>query len=153
MVELATRMALGERLADLGWPDGLLPAAGARRGQGARLLDGQAARRGSVAGPGMQSTGEVIGLHADARVALAKALLAASLGPPVPGAEGALALVTVADRDKAALGQLAAALARGGYRLAATTGTAAALRGLGHDVQEVARLGEVGRSGRTRSWT
>ena len=52
-------------------------------------------------GPGMQSTGEVIGLHRTRGVALAKALLAAALRPPLPGADGALALLSIADRDKA----------------------------------------------------
>ncbi len=144
MVELATRVALGERLADLGWPDGLLPEPPLVAVKAPVFSTAKLRGVDPSLGPGMQSTGEVIGLHTDARVSLAKALLAASLRPPVPGAEGATALVTVADRDKAGLGQLAAALAMGGYRLAATAGTAAALRGLGHDVQEVARLGETG---------
>ena len=144
MVELATRVALGERLADLGWPDGLLPAPPLVAVKAPVFSTAKLRGVDPSLGPGMQSTGEVIGLHADARVALAKALLAASLRPPAPGAEGATALVSVADRDKAGLGQLAAALVVGGYRLAATAGTAAALRGLGHDVQEVARLGETG---------
>jgi carbamoyl-phosphate synthase large subunit len=91
----------------------------------------------------MQSTGEVIGLHADARVATAKALVGAALVPPRPGPEGALALLTVADRDKALLGPLASALVRAGYRFAATPGTRAALAGLGHDAEAVAKLGDV----------
>jgi carbamoyl-phosphate synthase large subunit len=148
LVELATRVALGERLADLGWPDGLLPAPPLVAVKAPVFSTAKLRGVDPSLGPGMQSTGEVIGLHTDARVALAKALLAASLRPPAPGAEGATALVTVADRDKAGLGQLAAALAVGGYRLAATAGTAAALRGLGHDVQEVARLGEAGTADR-----
>ena len=90
----------------------------------------------------MRSTGEVIGLHTDAGVALAKALQAASLRPPVPGPDGALALVSIADRDKGQLPQLAEALARVGYRFAATAGTAATLRELGHAVQEVTPLGD-----------
>jgi carbamoyl-phosphate synthase large subunit len=89
----------------------------------------------------MQSTGEVIGLHADARVATAKALVGAALVPPRPGPDGALALLTVADRDKARLGPLAVALVRAGYRFAATPGTRAALAALGHDAQAVAKLG------------
>ena len=48
MVELAVRVALGERLRDLGWPGGLLAAAAARRGQGPGVLDGQAPRRRPV---------------------------------------------------------------------------------------------------------
>jgi carbamoyl-phosphate synthase large subunit len=90
----------------------------------------------------MQSTGEVIGIHADAGVAMAKALVAASLRPPVPDGDGSWALVTVADRDKPRLGELATALSSVGYRFAATSGTAASLRALGHEVREVARLGD-----------
>ncbi len=47
--------------------------------------------------------------------------------PPRPGDEGAFALLTIADRDKGLLPDLADALATAGYRLAATPGTRAAL--------------------------
>jgi carbamoyl-phosphate synthase large subunit len=93
-------------------------------------------------GPGMQSTGEVIGLHRDARVALAKALLSAALRPPLPGPEGASALISVAPRDEARVEELAGALAAAGYRFVATPGTAAALRRHGHAVSEVALVGD-----------
>jgi carbamoyl-phosphate synthase large subunit len=73
---------------------------------------------------------------------MAKALLAASLRPPLPDADGRLALLSIADRDKDRLAPLAAALAEAGYRLAATRGTARALRRLGHEPLEVARLGD-----------
>ena len=56
---------------------------------------------------------------------------------PRPGADGALALLSIADRDKPLLGRLAAGLARAGYRFAATAGTAAALAALGHDSRPV----------------
>jgi carbamoyl-phosphate synthase large subunit len=92
----------------------------------------------------MQSTGEVIGLHVDAPVALAKALLSAALHPPLPGPEGAEAIISVAPRDVDRIGELAAALAAAGYRFTATPGTAAALREHGHDVREVAMAGDTG---------
>ncbi len=141
LVDLAVRIALGERLADLGWPSGLLPpppfvAVKAPAFSTAKLLGVDPSL-----GPFMQSTGEVIGLHADARVATAKALVAASLVPPRPGPDGALALLTVADRDKGLLGPLAAALAKAGYRFAATSGSRAALAALGHEAEAVAKLG------------
>ncbi len=51
----------------------------------------------------MQSTGEVIGIHdGPARGAGQGARSAPSLVPPRPGADGALALLSIADRDKAA---------------------------------------------------
>ena len=74
-------------------------------------------------------------------MALAKALLGAALVPPRAGPSGALALVTIADRDKAQLGRLAAGLARAGYRFAATAGTAAALAALGHEARPVSKYG------------
>jgi carbamoyl-phosphate synthase large subunit len=91
----------------------------------------------------MQSTGEVIGLHEDPRVALAKALLGAALVPPRPGEAGALALLSIADRDKALLPRLATGLAASGYRLAATPGTRRALAEVGFDARPVAKLGQA----------
>src|SRR5690606_8728475 len=54
----------------------------------------------------------------------------------------ALALVTIADRDKPSLPALAAALVRAGYRLAATAGTREALVAAGYDALPVAKLGD-----------
>ena len=142
MVKLAVRIALGERLADMGWGNGLLAPpplvavkAPAFSTQKLRGVD-------PSVGPGMQSTGEVIGIHTDPRVALAKAMQGAALIPPRPGADGALALISVAERDHGSLPRVAAALARAGYRFAATAGTAAELRALGHEAQVVAKVGE-----------
>jgi hypothetical protein len=45
MVDLATRVALGERLRDMGWHGGLLPARALVAVKAAGLLNGQAARR------------------------------------------------------------------------------------------------------------
>ncbi|MFO1539273.1 MAG: carbamoyl-phosphate synthase large subunit [Chloroflexota bacterium] len=141
MVELATRVSLGATLRDLGWTGGLRPAPAVVAVKAPVFSTTKLRGVDPLLGPGMRSTGEVIGIHAEADVALAKALLAASLRPPVPGPDGAVALVSVADRDKPQLPALAVALARAGYRFAATAGTASALRALGHRVTEVAPLG------------
>jgi carbamoyl-phosphate synthase large subunit len=141
MVELATRVALGETLADLGWGDGLLPPPKLVAVKAPVFSTAKLRGVDPTLGPGMQSTGEVIGLHVDAGVATAKALMAASLRPPVPGPDGALALVSVAPRDVGGLAGLAADLSGAGYRFVATPGTAAALRDLGHEVSEAALLG------------
>jgi carbamoyl-phosphate synthase large subunit len=111
-------------------------------------------------GPSMQSTGEVIGIHTDPRVALAKALRGAGLVPAIepPAASFAeataaserpapIALLSIADRDKAALPRLAAALDHAGFRLAATPGTRAAILAAGLDADPVAKLGEDPRPG------
>jgi carbamoyl-phosphate synthase large subunit len=141
MVDLAVRIALGERLASLGWPHGLLPPPALVAVKAPAFSTAKLRGVDPSLGPFMQSTGEVIGLHEDVRVATAKALVAASLVPPLAGPDGALALLTVADRDKALLGPLAVALAKAGYRFAATPGTRAALAAIGHAAQAVAKLG------------
>ncbi len=141
LVDLAVRIGLGQRLADLGWPNGLLQAPSFVAVKAPAFSTAKLRGVDPSLGPFMQSTGEVIGLHEDVRVATAKALVAASLVPPRPGPDGALALLTVADRDKALLGPLAGALAKAGYRFAATPGTRSALAGLGHAAAPVAKLG------------
>ncbi len=141
MVALATRVGQGAWLADLGWRDGLMSPPRFVAVKAPVFSTAKLRGVDPSVGPGMQSTGEVIGLHADADVAMAKALLAASLRPPLPGTVGAAALISVAPRDMGRLAELAAALARVGYHFVATPGTAAGLRELGHEVQEAALLG------------
>ena len=143
LVDLAVRVALGETLREHGWPNGLLLPPGFVAVKAPAFSTTKLRGVDPSLGPFMQSTGEVIGIHVDARVATAKALLAASLVPPTPDAGGALALLSVADRDKHLLPALATALARAGYRFAATAGTGAALRELGWAADAVAKVGEA----------
>jgi carbamoyl-phosphate synthase large subunit len=143
MVELAVRISLGERLADLGWPNGLLQPPPFIAVKAPAFSTAKLRGVDPSVGPGMQSTGEVIGISEDPRVALAKALTGAALVPPRPASldDQPLALVSIADRDKELLPRLAAALAAAGYRLAATGGTRAALAAAGYDARPVAKLG------------
>ena len=149
MIELATRVALGASLKSLGWPGGLMAARPLVAVKAPVFSTYKLRGADPTLGPAMQSTGEVIGLHKDADVAMAKALVAASLRPPVAGEGGALALLSIADRDKAHLAQLAERLARAGYSFCATAGTARALCDLGHAVEELSRVGEAGAAGRS----
>src|SRR4029079_4271942 len=79
-------------------------------------------------GPGMQSTGEVIGISTDPPGALAKALTGAALVPPRAAAadEAPLALLSIAERDKAELPRLATALITAGYPVGGDAGDTAA---------------------------
>jgi len=144
MVELAVRIALGGSLAELGWQDGLLPPPAFVAVKAPAFSTAKLRGVDPSLGPFMQSTGEVIGIATDPRVALAKALRGAALVPPRPrlGPDdpAPLALVSVADRDKALLPRLAAALSKAGYALAATDGTRATLAALGYAAEPVARL-------------
>jgi carbamoyl-phosphate synthase large subunit len=141
MVELAVRISLGATLDELGWRGGLLPPPALVAVKAPAFSTAKLRGVDPSVGPGMQSTGEVIGLHTDPSVALAKALVGASLVPPRPVAGADVALLSIADRDKALLPRLAAALIRGGYRLAATSGTRAALAASGYEALPVAKLG------------
>jgi carbamoyl-phosphate synthase large subunit len=143
MVDLAVRISLGERLEDLGWPNGLLEPPPFVAVKAPAFSTAKLRGVDPSVGPGMQSTGEVIGISEDPRVALAKALTGASLVPPSPSAveEAPLALLSIADRDKEALPRLAEALRAAGYRLAATAGTRTLLLAAGHEVRPVAKLG------------
>src|SRR5690606_20516660 len=115
-VRLATRVMLGERLAELGYDDGLLPPPRAAIGAGGYTavktpvfsFEKMQAVETSL-GPEMKSTGEVMGLDRDPERALAKALLAGGMGlpEPLPGGGRGLALLSVADRDKAEVVPLA----------------------------------------------
>jgi carbamoyl-phosphate synthase large subunit len=149
MIDLATRVALGSSLQSLGWHGGLVPPKSLIAVKAPVFSTGKLRGVDPMLGPAMQSTGEVIGIHHDPRVAMAKALVAASLRPPVAGDRGALALLSIADRDKPHLPELAAALATAEYRFCATRGTAAALQALGYDVEELARVAEQGSTGRS----
>jgi carbamoyl-phosphate synthase large subunit len=144
MVELAVRIALGERLADLGWRDGLMPPPPYVAVKAPAFSTAKLRGVDPSVGPFMQSTGEVIGIHTDPRVALAKALRGAALVPPRAHLghddPAPLALLSIADRDKGELPRLARALDRAGYRLAATDGTRAALEAAGFEARRVARI-------------
>ena len=80
-------------------------------------------------GPEMKSTGEVMGHDQRFGPAFAKAWLAAGHKLPVEGT----AFLSVHDRDKPALVPVARRLARLGFRLVATHGTAESLRR--HDIE------------------
>jgi carbamoyl-phosphate synthase large subunit len=141
MVDLAVRISLGATLPELGWRGGHLPPPAFVAVKAPAFSTAKLRGVDPSVGPGMQSTGEVIGIHDDPRVALAKALLGAALVPPRPGDDGALALLSIADRDKGSLPRLAAALSGAGYRLAATPGTRVALATAGYEARPVAKLG------------
>jgi carbamoyl-phosphate synthase large subunit len=150
MVELAVRIALGDTLESLGWRSGLLPPPPLVAVKAPAFSTAKLRGVDPSVGPGMQSTGEVIGLHEDARVALAKALQGAALVPPRPDpdTEPPVALLTLADRDKGQLARLARALTEAGYRLAATSGTRAALAAAGFGAEPARKLAEERGDGR-----
>jgi carbamoyl-phosphate synthase large subunit len=89
-------------------------------------------------GPEMRSTGEVMGVGENFGEAFAKAQLSA--GTPLP--ERGTVFVSVNGRDKAAAVEVARTLAEFGFKLAATRGTAAALRAAGLQAKTVLKVNE-----------
>ena len=80
-----------------------------------------------VLGPEMKSTGEVMGLDHNFALAFAKSQLGAGVTLPVQGT----VFISVKERDKPSAVQIGQKLHAMGFRLLATTGTAAALRDAG----------------------
>ena len=127
MVELATRVALGQSLSkDFGFKSGLIEpkpyvALKAPVFSFAKMQDVDISL-----GPEMKSTGEVMGIDYHYARALYKAITGAGMNIPTEGT----ILFTVADKDKDEMKQLGRAFADLGFKIAATEGTAKALKKL-----------------------
>jgi carbamoyl-phosphate synthase large subunit len=89
-------------------------------------------------GPEMRSTGEVMGIDADIGSAYAKAQMAAQ--PALP--DGGNVFISVKDRDKAAVVEIAKEFADLGFTISATSGTAAVLEKNGITTKILYRLNE-----------
>jgi carbamoyl-phosphate synthase large subunit len=89
-----------------------------------------------VLGPEMKSTGEVMGTDKRFSIAFAKGQLAAGTVLPLTGK----IFISVADRHKAAMTQLASRLAKLGYGILATPGTAEALEAAGVTVERIKKI-------------
>ena len=136
---VATRVMLGQPLAQQGYQGGLWPR---------QKLVGIKAPVFSMAklvgvdwhlGPEMTSTGEVMGIDWNFASALSKALLAANLGLHA----GMGVLLSIADQHKADSVELVRELHRAGCRLYATEGTAAMVSAMGMPVtMTTKKLGE-----------
>jgi carbamoyl-phosphate synthase large subunit len=92
----------------------------------------------TLLGPEMRSTGEAMGSGATFGEAFAKAYLGCGHKLPTSGT----AFLSVNDNDKQNLVPIARDLAELGFRLLATSGTAASLRAVGLDVQSIYKVNE-----------
>ncbi len=138
MVNLATRIAMGETLKGMGYKSGLADpkpyvAVKAPVFSFAKMTDVDISL-----GPEMKSTGEVMGIDYHYARALYKAMVGSGLNVPVKGC----VLFTVADKDKDEMKQLAKAFSDLDFRLVATEGTAKAIKSMGIDVDVVGKVHE-----------
>ena len=93
----------------------------------------------TLLGPEMKSTGEVMGIDVDFGKAYAKAAIAA--GSRLPPA-GSTVFITMTDKYKDAIVPAARQLVEIGYKVVATSGTAAALRAGGVECADVLKIQE-----------
>ena len=141
MVRLAINAMLGRSLQEQGYEGGLWKKQDLVGVKAPVFSMSKLAGVDTYLGPEMKSTGEVIGLDYEFGPAVTKALMAAGLML----SDGGAILLSIADRDKADSLQMVRDLAAAGYRLYATAGTAAMIRGQGIDAVEVPKLDEPGR--------
>ena len=138
MVNVATRVAMGESLISLGYKSGLLPAKPYTAVKAPVFSFSKMQQVDISLGPEMKSTGEVMGIDYHYARALYKAITGAGMNVPEYGT----VLFTVADKDKQEGGELAKCLADLGYHLVATGGTAKHLQSLGLSVTLVDKVHE-----------
>lgn len=136
LAAIATRLCLGEKLADLG------PFK--RRGEGMFFIKAPVfpwrkfPDTDLVLGPEMRSTGEVMGIGWSFGEAYAKALTAAGVPLPTSGT----VFMSFRDADKPSAIQIAGSLKHLGFTLMATRGTATYLQERGIDVDIVNKVDE-----------
>ena len=140
MVRLAINAMLGTSLTEQGYQGGLWKKQDLVGVKAPVFSMSKLAGVDTYLGPEMKSTGEVIGLDYEFGPAVTKALMAAGLMLPDDGA----ILLSIADRDKADSLRMVRDLATAGYRLYATSGTAAMIRAQGLDAIQVPKLDEGG---------
>ena len=138
MVGLATRIAMGHTLKELGYKSGLVPpkpyvAVKAPVFSFAKMTDVDIAL-----GPEMKSTGEVMGIDYHYARALYKAIIGSGIHVPTKGC----ILFTVADKDKEEMKQLAKAFSELGFEICATEGTAKAIQSMSIDAEIVGKVHE-----------
>ena len=138
MVNVATRIAMGETLESLGYKPGLMPAKPHIAVKAPVFSFAKMQQVDISLGPEMKSTGEVMGIDYHYARALYKAITAAGMNIPTKGT----VLFTVADKDKEEAQQLAKAFSDLGYDLVATAGTAKTIESLGLEVGIVSKVHE-----------
>ena len=136
MVRLAVKAMLGARLAEQGFGTGLWKRQRLVGVKAPVFSMSKLPQVDSYLGPEMKSTGEVMGIDYDFPAAVAKALMAAGMMLPPSGS----ILLSIADRDKAEAVALVRDLARAGYSIYATDGTAAMIRALNIPVVAIAKV-------------
>ncbi len=89
-------------------------------------------------GPEMRSTGEVMGISEEFGISFAKSQMSVGMGLPLTGT----AFISVNDNDKSRIFSIAKNLSELGFKITATTGTAAFFKKKGIDAELILKVGE-----------
>ncbi len=135
MARIATQVMLGKKLSELGLGRKSIPHFGVKEAVFPFTMYHDV---DPVLGPEMRSTGEVLGMANSFGLAFYKAQQAASPGLPPEGT----ALITVADRDKPAVLEVARRFDELGFRILATEGTHALFREHGIKSEPILKMHE-----------
>ena len=133
LVALAVRVAMGEKLADLGYAHGLAPEIPFVVVKAPVFSFEKLTQVETSLGPEMKSTGEVLGMDVNFGHALAKAFAASHVPLPEKGD----ILVAVAEKDRPEAIAMTRELSRLGFGVKATGNTAKALLFCGVPLEEV----------------
>ncbi|MGI9078470.1 MAG: carbamoyl-phosphate synthase large subunit [Gemmatimonadaceae bacterium] len=136
LASIAARAMVGDSLASMGFTEEIVPPYIAVKES--VFPFNKFPEADPVLGPEMRSTGEVMGLSDSFGSAFAKAQLAADNELPLAGA----ILITVNDTDKPTVAPIVRRFRDMGFRILATTGTAAFLRARGIPAELVLKVHE-----------
>lgn len=135
MARIATEVMMGKKLSELGLTRKTFPHFGVKE---AVLPFNMYHEVDPILGPEMRSTGEVLGMANSFGLAFYKAQEATGLRLPLEGT----VLITVADRDKPAVREVARRFAELGFAIKATKGTAEYLAEYGIKCEQVVKMRE-----------
>ncbi|WP_051271610.1 carbamoyl-phosphate synthase large subunit [Shimazuella kribbensis] len=136
MAQVATKIMLGESLADQGYTGGLWPETPEVAVKVPVFSFAKLRRVDIMLGPEMKSTGEVMGRDRDYARAVYKGLVAAGISLPRFGT----VVATIGDKEKEEVIPLMERFIQLGYRVVSTSGTADILENAGIPVQRVNKL-------------
>jgi carbamoyl-phosphate synthase large subunit len=139
LVAAATRIALGERLADMEYGTGLSPRAPFVVVKIPVFSFAKMRGVETILGPEMKSTGEVLGMDATFAGALRKGFIGAGVRLP---SEGARILVSIADEEKEESISILHRYLALGHRLIATPGTREYLQSAGIPCEQVNKIAD-----------
>ena len=138
MIDIATKVMLGEKLKDMPYGTGLYPSSSYTAIKVPVFSFEKLSGLDTMLGPEMKSTGEVLGIAPTMTEALYKGLLGAGYTMKKDGG----ILITVRDTDKGEIPEIAQRFANLGLRLYATAGTAKVLRDFGLQATLVHKISE-----------